>query len=98
MIVAQTDEDGVRHGLVVRLVAVVPVVILVAACTGVGQYVWVDQYPQTRHPAASPASHEYVIGPGDVLNVRVFDKDNMSAPHARINRPASASISRTAAS
>jgi polysaccharide export outer membrane protein len=44
------------------------------ACSDVGKYVWVENYAT---PAGSDAA--YVIGSGDVLSVRVFNQDNMSA-------------------
>jgi len=39
-----------------------------------GVFVWVDEYNEPN-----PSEAEYVIRPGDVLNVRVFQQDNMSA-------------------
>jgi polysaccharide export outer membrane protein len=44
-----------------------------AACSDVGKYVWVDDY---HAPATSDQG--YVIAPGDLLNVRVFEQENMS--------------------
>ena len=44
-------------------------------CTHVGDFVWVDAY----QGAASPASLSYVIAPGDLLNVRVWNQEAMSA-------------------
>jgi len=43
------------------------------SCSGLGKYVWVDVYeepPQVEKP--------YVIAPGDVILVRVFEKDQFS--------------------
>ena len=50
---------------------------VVAASCAAGTYVWVDDYnvPATPREGAK----EYVIGPGDVLSVRVFNQDQMSA-------------------
>lgn len=48
---------------------------LLTGCAGdPGRFVWVDEY----RDAVSPP-REYVIVAGDVLNVRVFQQDNMSA-------------------
>jgi polysaccharide export outer membrane protein len=82
----------VKRGLVVRLAAVLGVALVIAACAEVGPYVWVDQYPKMRRPEASPVGNGYVIGPGDVLSVRVFDKDNMSAPHVRVRNDGKVSL------
>ena len=43
-------------------------------CSHVGDYVWVDDL---KEPPA-PAETDYVIAPGDVLNVRVFSQEGMS--------------------
>jgi polysaccharide export outer membrane protein len=43
-----------------------------AGCATV-PYVWIDDAPAPR------AAEEYVIAPGDVLGVRVFNQENMSA-------------------
>src|SRR5262249_55104068 len=45
------------------------------SCADLGQYVWVDQY---KEPAAPPEK-PYTIGPGDVIQVRVFNQDQLSA-------------------
>lgn len=66
-----------------HLLSLMCVAVAFAACAEIGKFVWVDHY-QEQHQEASPASAGYVIGPGDVLNVRVFDKDNMSAPRVRV--------------
>jgi len=47
---------------------------LAAGCSHVGDYVWVDAVSE---PSA-PGETEYVIAPGDVLNVRVFSQEGMS--------------------
>lgn len=47
---------------------------LVCACATSGKYVWVDEYDEPR-----PSSDQYVIAPGDTLNVRVFGQEAMSA-------------------
>jgi polysaccharide export outer membrane protein len=44
----------------------------VAGCAGV-PYLWIDDVPTQR------AAEEYVIAPGDVLGVRVFNQENMSS-------------------
>jgi polysaccharide export outer membrane protein len=43
-------------------------------CSHVGDYVWVDDI---KEPPA-PADTEYLVAPGDVLNVRVFNQEGMS--------------------
>jgi polysaccharide biosynthesis/export protein len=45
-------------------------------CSSAG-YVWAHELPESR-----PVD-EYVIAPGDLLNVRVFEQDNLST-HARV--------------
>jgi polysaccharide export outer membrane protein len=50
-------------------------VVLVAACSRVGQYVWVDAYAEHQQVASSA----YVISPGDLINIRVWNQDAMSA-------------------
>ena len=45
-----------------------------------GPFVWVDALPPTE--TAAPLG-QYVIGPGDALNIQVWDQDKMSA-HARV--------------
>ena len=68
------------------------VALLATACSGVGTFVWADAYQQS-HGASAPAdAGAYVIGPGDVLNVRVFDKENMSAPRARVRSDGKVSL------
>jgi len=48
---------------------------LVCGCASLGQYTWVNDYSE---PPA-PVEKEYVIKPGDVLQVRVFNQEGMSA-------------------
>jgi polysaccharide export outer membrane protein len=50
------------------------VLALAAGCSHLGDYVWVDDL---KEPSASGES-EYLIAPGDVLNVRVFNQEGMS--------------------
>ena len=49
------------------------VFLAVAGCRHTGAFVWVDQY------AATPATPSYVVGPGDIVSVRVLGHDEMSA-------------------
>ena len=51
----------------------VAVFLAVAGCRHTGAFVWVDQY------AATPATPSYVVGPGDIVTVRVLGHDEMSA-------------------
>ncbi len=46
-------------------------------CSGGGQYVWVNQLPPDQ------TADEYVIGAGDLLNVRVYNQENLST-HAKV--------------
>lgn len=49
-------------------------VALCAACASVGDYVWVDEYVD-HNPQTTQA---YVIGPGDLLQIKVFEQESMS--------------------
>lgn len=51
------------------------ILLLSAACKSTGEYVWVDDLPQP----APPAEKEYVIQAGDVIAVRVWNQEGMSA-------------------
>src|SRR5512140_2351272 len=60
---------------------------LLAACATEGKFVWVQDY---KSPAA--AAEGYVIGPGDLLDVRVFQQEGMSAkvrvrPDGKVSLP-----------
>jgi polysaccharide export outer membrane protein len=44
------------------------------ACSHVGDYVWADTLPEVT----AKGGDEYVLGPGDVVNIRVFNQDNVS--------------------
>jgi polysaccharide export outer membrane protein len=46
-----------------------------ASCADLGKYVWVDQYKEPPAAAEKP----YTIGPGDLLQVRVFNQEQLSA-------------------
>ena len=43
------------------------------ACSGPGKYVWVDEYN-----AAGEGDAPYVIAPGDIIQIRVFNQDQVS--------------------
>lgn len=58
--------------LVLQLVALLG---LVPACKSVGAYVWVDDLP----PFPRQAEAEYVISPGDIISVRIWGQEAMSA-------------------
>src|ERR1700730_10063629 len=47
---------------------------LVISCASTGQYVWIEHYQQPVSP-----SQGYVIAPGDVISVRVYNQEGMSA-------------------
>ena len=59
----------------VRGIAVVALLGLLAGCKHVGAFTWVDQYKEPPRAAKSG----YVIGRGDLINVRVWGQDAMSA-------------------
>lgn len=61
-----------RIHLLVQLVAVLG---LVPACRSVGAFVWVDDLPPSPHQAEG----EYIIAPGDVISVRIWGQEAMSA-------------------
>jgi polysaccharide biosynthesis/export protein len=46
---------------------------LLGRCSHSPGYIWAGQYPDSRDPP------EYVLAPGDLIFVRVFNQDNMSA-------------------
>jgi polysaccharide export outer membrane protein len=52
----------------------VPAVLLLCSCTHVGRFVWIDSYVEPARPTASG----YVIAPGDMIYVRVWNQENMS--------------------
>jgi polysaccharide export outer membrane protein len=45
-------------------------------CANLGPHVWVDEY---QDPMPPPESGAYVLAPGDVIQVRVFLQEGMSA-------------------
>jgi polysaccharide export outer membrane protein len=64
------------------------VLALAAGCSHVGDYVWADDLSEPPHPTDA----EYVIAPGDVLGVRVFNQEGMSGrarvrPDGKISLP-----------
>jgi polysaccharide export outer membrane protein len=52
---------------------------MLAGCAGPGQFVWVDQYRDPGPAMPGP----YVLAPGDVISVRVFNQEGMSG-HGKI--------------
>jgi polysaccharide biosynthesis/export protein len=50
--------------------------LLLGACASVGQFTWVEDYAQTARPGSSQGS---VISPGDLIAVRVYNQEGMSA-------------------
>jgi polysaccharide export outer membrane protein len=48
---------------------------VLVACTSLGHYVWVDDYPAPE----TADSKGYVIRAGDLIQVRVYNQDGMSA-------------------
>ena len=47
----------------------------VSGCANLGRYTWVDDLPE----ASVPPDSGYVLGPGDVIQVRVYNQEGMSA-------------------
>jgi polysaccharide export outer membrane protein len=63
--------------------------VSLSACANLGEYVWVNDYRDSRPPA--PAN-SYVLGVGDVIQVRVYNQEGMSAktkirPDGKISLP-----------
>lgn len=48
---------------------------LALGCAGAGQYVWFKELPASEQ---QQIAGDYVIGIGDVINVRVYEQDNLS--------------------
>ena len=57
------------------LVQLVALLGFIPACKSVGAYVWVDDFP----PAPHQTEGEYIISPGDVISVRIWGQEAMSA-------------------
>jgi polysaccharide export outer membrane protein len=53
----------------------VAVLVLVASCKSLGEYVWVADYQDPK----PPPNGNYVLGAGDVISVRVYNQEGMSA-------------------
>ena len=60
--------------LVLR-VALVALASFLAACGGAGAFVWVSDLPAEQ---SKPLETEYLVREGDVVNVRVFNQEQMS--------------------
>lgn len=58
-----------------RSLSLVLVTLVFGACAGADKYVWVDQLPAAQIGSSS----EYVIAPGDVLAISVWNQEKMSA-------------------
>jgi len=61
---------------------------VITACADLGQYVWADSLPESQRKSAS----EYLLEPGDVIFVRVFNQEAISGrtrvrPDGRITIP-----------
>ena len=60
-----------------------------AGCADLGQYVWVADYREAKAP---PTDNAYVLAAGDVISIRVYDQEAMSArgkirPDGKISLP-----------
>ncbi len=64
-----------KCGRLMLVVAVAACASGLGACATVdGPFVWVDEWKEPLRPPGS----EYIISPGDSLNVQVWDQDNLS--------------------
>jgi len=59
------------------IIRVVPLLACLVGCSGGGSYVWANELP------ADQSADAYVIAPGDLLSVRVYNQENLST-HARV--------------
>jgi polysaccharide export outer membrane protein len=66
------------EGVAWRVSAAALTAALVAGCSSPGKYIWVDQYVD-QDKTAQRARNVYVIAPGDVLSVKVWNQEAMSA-------------------
>ncbi|MFN0064060.1 MAG: polysaccharide biosynthesis/export family protein [Myxococcaceae bacterium] len=71
-----------------RLSRLGALVLGIASACGAGQHVWIDDYK----PPASNTPTAYVIASGDLISVRVFNQDQMSArervrPDGKVSLP-----------
>jgi polysaccharide export outer membrane protein len=57
-------------------VAAVALAASATACANLGEYVWVGDYRDPHPPAPATA---YALGPGDLVQVRVYNQEGMSA-------------------
>jgi polysaccharide export outer membrane protein len=71
--VLRSHHSGSR-GVALALAAFVGVSL--SGCASLGSYVWVDDY---RDPQASAEIGPYLLAPGDVIQVRVFLQEGLSA-------------------
>jgi polysaccharide biosynthesis/export protein len=49
--------------------------LVAAGCASAGQYVWYGEMPPTER---SSSSSDYVIGVGDMINIRVYEQEGLS--------------------
>jgi polysaccharide export outer membrane protein len=69
----------------VRAVGAMTIVAVLAGCASSGTYVWADEYTATEAPGG------YVVAPGDVLTIQVWDNDKIST-HAVVRRDGNISV------
>jgi polysaccharide biosynthesis/export protein len=68
------------HLAAALVIGVASVLSTACAAATAGPFVWVDQL---KEPEAAVPVGEYLIGPGDALNVQVWEQEKMSA-HVRV--------------
>lgn len=73
----EADSPTFRRGGLRRCALVAVLVAATSACASRGGYVWVQEIPP------GDVGNDYVISPGDLVAVRVFNQDSMST-HARV--------------
>jgi polysaccharide export outer membrane protein len=57
-----------------QVLALLTAIVSGPSCSAPGKYVWVDAY----RDGAADRERPYAIGPGDVIQVRVFNQDHLS--------------------
>jgi polysaccharide export outer membrane protein len=64
---------------VTRRIAILPALLLLAACPASGPFIEADDYVKS----IGSKDPGYIIGPGDIISIRVYNQEGMSA-HGRV--------------